>query len=212
MLKWTADVARYDIPADNWSIGLLQMWSGGGPGGNGGGTILGYVSGGTGGNYLDYWLTPADLPAFVAIDVGDEKAAPPTGNRGNVSPTLGNPTSFGSFTVANRGAVVAQRTGDGRYDGGGSRGGSDGRAGEGSAYGGGGGGGINGGPAGGNGGASIFAGDGGNAAATVLNPGSGNERAIGTGSPGIAPAGGGGAGLVLGGAGARGEVRLTLFY
>ena len=184
-LKWTADVARYDLPDDNWSAGYLQMWSGGGGGGNNGSGINGGTVGGTGGNYLDYWLTPADVPAFVAIDVGDEKAAPPTGARRgqNVAPTLGNPTSFGSFTVNNRGAQPRNGSGDGRYDGGG--GDSYGNPGEGSEYGGGGGGGIDSSPGAGVGGVSVFGGNGGAAAAVVVSDPVGS----GTGSPGVAPGG-----------------------
>ena len=194
---WTADVARYDIPGDGWAKALLQLWASGGAGGNDSGRINGNITGGAGGDYVDFWLSPSDLPDFVAIDVGDATPAPPAGS-GRVNPAAGSPTSFGSFTVA-----AGSGAGDGRYDGGrgGNRDGGD------SVYGGGGGAGLDSAPGPGTPGVSTFGGNGG-AANAAINGGVG----VGVGSPGVAPGGGGGAGLALGGAGARGEVRLTLFY
>ena len=199
---WTADVARYDIPGDGWAKALLQLWTSGGAGGNASGQLAG-AAGGAGGNYADFWLSPSDLPDFVAIDVGNEVAPPPATSH-RISPLAGNSTSFGAFTVAHRGAQPGD--GDGRYDGG--KGGDRfGNAAGNSVYGGGGGGGIGSALNAVAAGTSVFGGNGGAAGDSI----SGNTG-TGVGSPGVAPGGGGGAGLALGGAGARGEVRLTLFY
>lgn len=202
---------------------FVQMW-GGGSGGGANST----GGGGGGGSYAEQWFLVSDVPDTVTVTVGAGGAV--SGNGGN--------TSFGSLMTAYRGGAggntnnggggggggvtgTGSATGSSTGGGGGNgivasvgsggaggNGGASGSSGSGSFHGGGGGGGGSG-SSPGNGGGSVYGGAGGaggsstTAGGTSLYGGNGGN----TNQPGQIPGGGGGRNA----AGARGEVRVTVF-
>jgi hypothetical protein len=198
---------------------LIECW---GAGGSGGVRAAGNISGGGGGgSYRSVWKKLSDLSATEVVTIGAGGASvsgTTNGNSGGSSSLGTRCTAYGgtggaaaggggpgggwfstaAVTVAtndtNGEGSAAAPGGNGENTGGGGANGGADAAGGNSVYGGGGGGGGGVGA----GGASIFAGAGG--AATN-----------GTGVAGTAPAGGGGSGKDASGAGARGQVQVTVF-
>lgn len=176
------------------SMAFVEMWGGGGGGGDDGG--------GGGGGYVNFFIPLASLSSSVTVTVGAGGIARPSPGQPGGD---GGATSFGPYSVTGGkggSAAVDLPANGGGVDGGkylnnewhppgpwgggaGSHTGAGQGGGQGAAYGGGGGGGV-----GGSQGSSTFGGNGGAA-----------------GSSGVAPAGGGGTVA----AGARGEVRVTVF-
>lgn len=188
---------------------LIQVWAGGGGGYSGSG------GGGGGGGFKELWMLASDLGSTETVTIGS----------GGAVDTAGGNSSFGSHVTAYGGGTGS--TGGGGGGGGATAKGSDASGGTGGAggaplfaYVGGG----NGGGTGVAGGSSSRGGGGGGGSAAAGGPsefagggGGGNAGAAGTsiyggagggsGAAGTAPGGGGGAAA----AGARGEVRVTVF-
>lgn len=197
------------------SMALIQMWGAGG----GGGAAAG-GGGGGGGAYIEILVPLSALSATETVTVGAG------GNAGTPAQAGGN-TSFGPYTIyGGAGGTTSVSGGGGGQSGApsGTTGGApmpDTAANGGSLLGGGSGAGaVAGGPSvygGGSGsgntnlagGASVYGGGGGGGGSGTSTGGisqfGGNGG--GTGQPGVAPGGGGGRNA----AGARGEVRITVF-
>lgn len=210
---------------------LIQAWGGGGGGGRSTGGGAGSGGGGGGGGYVERWMRYADVPSSLSITIGAGGAASGGGSGGSGGNTTVGAllTAFGGgggILVGGTGIYGTGGAGGGEMNSGsaggdpgggtsgqpartiwgGSGGGTDGTSGRGGAavYGGGGGGSghSNSGAALGPGGASLFGGNG----------GTGGRFNNVNATPGSAPGGGGGgAYLSSAAAGARGEVRITIF-